>query len=116
MDFVFSGGRAAKYKPKPRVRFETEKPSDDLPRSEAFESESVMHPPNSQFASSEDAFFSSDYDYSSIDLGDISPSDPTTSELPVNDEQSNFPETNHSDITTLGGKHQMNERQVIFYS
>ncbi|KAL5858255.1 hypothetical protein ACOSQ3_005713 [Xanthoceras sorbifolium] len=108
---IASGGHAVKYKPKPKVRTDKEKPSTDMPQPDAFGS--VMHPPNLQFVSSETAcmsegsipFFPPDdvLDYSSIDLGDIIPPDPTTSELPMNVDLTNLPETSHSDTNTSGG-------------
>ncbi|KAK2665381.1 hypothetical protein Ddye_003955 [Dipteronia dyeriana] len=105
---IAPGGHAFKYKPKPRVRTEKANFSTDLPQPDAIES--VMHPPDPQFVSSETACMPdgsipfSDYvlDYSSIDLGDIISSDPTTSELPMNAELTNHSETSHADISTSG--------------
>lgn len=69
--------------------------------------ESIMHSPNARFVSSgaqcmsegsipasvpEDCF-----DYSSLDLGDTTPPEPTSSEFPVNEELTNFVDTSHTD-------------------
>ncbi|KAL5788651.1 hypothetical protein ACOSP7_005600 [Xanthoceras sorbifolium] len=115
---IASGGHAVKYKPKPKVRTDKEKPSTDMPQPDAFGS--VMHPPNLQFVSSETVcmsegsipFFPPDdvLDYSSIDLGDIIPPDPTTSELPMNVDLTNLPETSHPDTSTSGGVPQIVEK------
>ncbi|KAK4834747.1 hypothetical protein QYF36_000132 [Acer negundo] len=102
---IAPGGHAFKYKPKPRVRTEKDNFSTDLPQPDAIES--VMHPPDPQSVSSETACMPdgsipfSDYvlDYSSIDLGDIIPSDPTTSELPMNAELKDLAETSHADTS-----------------
>lgn len=117
---LFLGGHTFKYKPKPRVRTEKENFSTDLPQPDAIGS--VMHPPDPQFVSSETACMPdgsipfSDYvlDYSSIDLGDIIPSDPTTSELPMNVELTNLSETSHANTSNSGDVSRMAKKLVIF--
>lgn len=106
-----SGQRAAKYKPRLQVRTESEKFNiSSVPHPDAVES--VMHSPNAQFVSSGSQFMSEGsipasvpedcFDYSSIDLGGTTPPDPTSSELPVNEELTNFAETPFTDAAASG--------------
>lgn len=108
---VASGQRAAKYKPRPQVRTESEKFNiSSVPHPDAVES--VMHSPNAQFVSSGSQFMSEGsipasvpedcFDYSSIDLDGTTPPDPTSSEFPVNEELTNFAETSFTHAAASG--------------
>lgn len=85
-----------------------------------------MNLPSAQFVSSETECMAEGsipvyphddvFDYSSIDLGDIISSDPTTSEYPMNEELTNLAET-HTAAASSGNVqqediHAMNENEV----